>query len=92
MIQELTTALRSAGDDQSVRVVVLAASPPVFSAGHDLRELLAADAKNCSKQIFDACSELMLAIRGLPVPVIASVSGAQHCVSLITRCIHPIIE
>lgn len=77
MIAHLAAALQSAGKDPSVRVVVLAASPPVFSAGHDLRELIkeCPDEAHTPEAIFNACAELMLGIRALPVPVIASVAG-----------------
>jgi enoyl-CoA hydratase/carnithine racemase len=78
MIRELSSAIKDAGDDQSVRTVVLSAAPPVFSAGHDLRELAETSAHGCSQAIFDACAELMLSIRNLPVPVIASVSGKSR--------------
>ena len=79
MIHELTAALHAAGEDPSIRTVVLSAVPPVFSAGHDLRELATTSEQGCSKSIFDACAALMLAIRALPVPVIASVSGEPRC-------------
>ena len=42
---ELRAALVAAGDDPGVRAVVIGATGPVFCAGHDLRELQAADAQ-----------------------------------------------
>jgi enoyl-CoA hydratase/carnithine racemase len=83
----LRERLRAAGDDPSVRAVVLGATGTVFSAGHDLRELRDADAA-ATRRIFDACAELMLAIHGLPVPVIARVTGlatAAGC-QLVAAC------
>ena len=77
-IQQLTAALLAAGQDESVRVVVLDAQGPVFSAGHDLRELAPlspGSVQPCAANIFNACASLMLKIRALPVPVIASVAG-----------------
>jgi hypothetical protein len=82
MISQLTTAVVRAGDDPTVRTVIIAAAAPVFSAGHDLRELLPSPETFFSGQnnlsaseIFSACAELMLVIRGLPIPVVGSVSG-----------------
>eukprot|EP00047_Mylnosiga_fluctuans_P022233 m.116038 g.116038 ORF g.116038 m.116038 type:complete len:234 (-) comp9179_c0_seq5:4036-4737(-) len=80
MINQLSESLAAAGSNSAVRVVVLTGAPPVFSAGHDLRELLpptpGGETPNPSAAaIFSACSDLMLAIRNLPVPVVASVSG-----------------
>jgi enoyl-CoA hydratase/carnithine racemase len=55
-------------------VVILRANGPAFCAGHDLRELVdiaPADAAT----LFALCTEVMLAIRRLPQPVIAQVQG-----------------
>lgn len=79
--------LRAAADDPGVRAVVLGARGPVFSAGHDLRELQEADAA-ATREIFDACAELMLTIHRLPVPVVARVQGlatAAGC-QLVAAC------
>ncbi len=83
----LRDGLRAAGDDPSVRAVVLGATGPVFSAGHDLRELRDADAEG-TRRIFDACADLMLTVHRLPVPVIARVPGlatAAGC-QLVAAC------
>ena len=45
---------------------------PVFSSGHDLKELQAS--KN-PKEIFDLCSALMLQVRNFPAPTVAVVNG-----------------
>ena len=41
MLETMENVLAEIGEDASVRCVVLAASGPVFCAGHDLRELTA---------------------------------------------------
>ena len=41
MLEALEDALAAIGEDQRVRCVVLAAEGPVFSAGHDLKEITA---------------------------------------------------
>lgn len=70
-----------------IRAVVLEAEGAVFSAGHDLREVQKSTPEGCSA-LFEACSKMMLAIRALPVPVIASVRGlatAAGC-QLVAAC------
>ena len=70
-----------------MRAVVIGALGPVFSAGHDLRELAGDDAA-AHERIFAACAELMLAVHRLPVPVIARVQGlatAAGC-QLVAAC------
>jgi enoyl-CoA hydratase/carnithine racemase len=76
-----------------VRVVVLAANGPAFSAGHDMKEMTArrSDAdrgRAYFKQLMDACAAMMQAIVHLPKPVIACVQGpasAAGC-QLVASC------
>ena len=90
-MRELTSALREIGADRTVRVVVLSALGPVFSAGHDLRELrCAGDEADVVKlrEIFDACVELMTVVQTIGQPVIAEVTGiatAAGC-QLVATC------
>lgn len=77
---------RTAGDP-TVRVVVIDAAGPAFSAGHDISEM-AGDTRESYEELFRVCSELMLAIHRLPQPVIASVRGiatAAGC-QLVAAC------
>lgn len=80
MLDALQGALAAVAEDPAVRVVVLAAAGPVFSAGHDLREIVAhrADADQ-GRAFFERamakCSAVMQAITALPQPVIAAVQG-----------------
>ena len=76
LIRELITAFRDLAEDKSVRVVVLAGSGPAFCAGHDLKEIRAANyAHSYTEALFSDCAELMQAIVNLPKPVIARVHG-----------------
>lgn len=73
MMEELVAALKLIGsDDARVRVVILAANGPVFSSGHDLRELVEGDIRGY-RRLFDVATELMLTIEAIPQPVIAKV-------------------
>jgi enoyl-CoA hydratase/carnithine racemase len=76
MMTALAEALGEAAGDPTVRVIVLAAEGRIFSAGHDLGELIAQDDKAANEALFAQCSALMLAIGGSPKPVIAQVQGA----------------
>jgi enoyl-CoA hydratase/carnithine racemase len=73
MLEALRERLRQAGQP-SVRAVILRAAGPVFSAGHDLRELVGAD-RHTSTALFSLCTEVMEAIRTMPKPVLAAVQG-----------------
>ncbi|WP_372622396.1 enoyl-CoA hydratase [Falsiroseomonas sp.] len=93
MLGALQESLAQVATDARVRVVILAAEGPVFSAGHDLREITAhrADA-DAGRGFFDAamtrCAQVMQAIVGLPQPVIAQVQGvatAAGC-QLVATC------
>jgi enoyl-CoA hydratase/carnithine racemase len=74
--------------DKSGRVVVLAGDGKAFSAGHDLKEMRAKPSLGYYERLFSQCSEMMLAIQRLPVPVIARVHGiatAAGC-QLVAMC------
>lgn len=93
MIAELQGALRQIGEDKTIRAVVIAANGPVFSAGHDLKELTArrGDAdrgRAYFATIMNACSTMMQTIVSLPKPVVAAVQGiatAAGC-QLVASC------
>ncbi|XP_043207915.1 enoyl-CoA hydratase domain-containing protein 3, mitochondrial-like isoform X2 [Amphibalanus amphitrite] len=59
----------------STRVVVLSGQGPAFSAGHNLKELTSAKGRDHHQCVFDSCTELMLGLQKLEVPVIAQVDG-----------------
>jgi len=74
--------------DESVRVIVLAAEGKAFCAGHDLKEMRAKPSLDYYERLFAQCSEMMLSVQRLPVPVIARVQGiatAAGC-QLVAMC------
>jgi enoyl-CoA hydratase/carnithine racemase len=88
VLDELLDHLRAIDTDPSVHVVVLAGNGPAFSAGHDLRELRDNPDPGFRRDLFERCSEVMLAILGLRQPVIAKVHGvatAAGC-QLVATC------
>jgi len=74
VMQELTAAFEQLGADATVRVIILRGVGPAFSAGHDLREMLARSIAEY-RTIFDTCVTLMETIQRIPQPVIAEVAG-----------------
>lgn len=85
VITGITKLLTEVPDD--VRVVVLGAQGPVFSAGHDLDEMLGRS-DEFYQELFRACTEMMLTIQSIPQPVIAKVQGvatAAGC-QLVAAC------
>lgn len=93
MLAQLRDALRQAAEEPSVRVIILAATGPAFSAGHDLREMTRArQAPDGGHAFFaetmNSCSGVMQAIVNHPKPVIAEVGGvatAAGC-QLVASC------
>ena len=73
-LNALQRELEAIARDESVRVVVLAAEGKAFCAGHDLKEMRAAPSMEYYENLFSQCSQVMLAIQRLPVPVIASIT------------------
>jgi enoyl-CoA hydratase/carnithine racemase len=93
LIEALRAALTAIAADHSLRAVVIAASAPAFSAGHDLKELTAHRAdpdrgRAFFKLVMTACSTMMQQIVRLPQPVVAAVEGtatAAGC-QLVASC------
>ncbi|MFN0101946.1 MAG: enoyl-CoA hydratase-related protein [Bryobacteraceae bacterium] len=83
MMRALIAALRGC----SGRVVILAADGPVFSAGHDLNEMVGCSPAQ-AEEVFAVCTELMATVQSIPPPVIAQVQGvatAAGC-QLVASC------
>jgi enoyl-CoA hydratase/carnithine racemase len=93
MLETLENALAAIAEDARVRCLVMAANGPVFSAGHDLKEITAHRAdpdggRGFYNRAMDTCARVMQAITALPQPVIAAVQGvatAAGC-QLVATC------
>ena len=88
MLGQLQAELDAIASDESVRVVVISATGKAFCAGHDLKEMRADPSLEYYERLFTQCSDLMLTIQRLPVPVIARVEGiatAAGC-QLVAMC------
>jgi enoyl-CoA hydratase/carnithine racemase len=87
LMRELTKELERQSERPDVRAIVLRASGPAFSAGHDLKELIDRTEAE-EREIFDVCTRMMETIQGIPQPVIAAVQGiatAAGC-QLVATC------
>ncbi|XP_054155373.1 enoyl-CoA hydratase domain-containing protein 3, mitochondrial-like [Oppia nitens] len=62
-------------DSPSLRCVVVSSNGPVFSSGHDLKELTTQTSEEYHRKVFDSCGQLMLSLQKLNVPVICQVNG-----------------
>lgn len=77
----------------AISVIVLTGAPPVFCAGHDLREMTARRqdpdrGRAFFRYLMGLCSEVMQAVTNCPKPVIAAVNGtatAAGC-QLVASC------
>lgn len=86
-MRQATDLLRKLDGDHRVRVIVIEAEGPAFSAGHDLGELVDRT-EDEEREIFTACTELMATIHRVRQPVIAKVQGmalAAGC-QLVATC------
>jgi len=87
LMQEVIAALREASSRPGVRAIVIDGAGPVFSAGHDLSEMVGRDVA-FYQELFDVCTVMMEVIHKLPPPVIAKVHGvatAAGC-QLVASC------
>jgi enoyl-CoA hydratase/carnithine racemase len=88
MLAALAAELGALANDDSLRAVVLGAAGKAFCAGHDLKEMRATPSLAYYQRLFAQCTQVMLALQRLPVPVIARVQGvatAAGC-QLVAMC------
>jgi enoyl-CoA hydratase/carnithine racemase len=93
VIAELHAAFDEISADKNIRALVITAKGPVFSSGHDLKQLTSHrgdpdGGRAYFAKTMNACSAMMQAIVRLPKPVIAAVQGvatAAGC-QLVASC------
>ena len=88
MLAALQAQLDAVAQDDTARVVVLAAAGKAFCAGHDLKEMRAEPSLAYYQRLFAQCTQVMLSLQKLPLPVIAKVQGiatAAGC-QLVAMC------
>ncbi|XP_067861193.1 enoyl-CoA hydratase domain-containing protein 3, mitochondrial [Heptranchias perlo] len=88
MLESLRTDLLHEAESSDLRVIIIAAEGPVFSSGHDLKELTSTQGWDHHAKVFTVCTEVMSLLQDIPVPVIAKVNGlatAAGC-QLVASC------
>jgi enoyl-CoA hydratase/carnithine racemase len=88
VLAELQRQLDAIAADDGARALVIAAEGKAFCAGHDLKQMKASPRLDYYQALFAQCSQVMLSILKLPVPVIARVQGlatAAGC-QLVAQC------
>jgi enoyl-CoA hydratase/carnithine racemase len=87
LLEELSALLSTISKNKDARVVIIGGQGKVFSAGHDISQLVGQE-MTYYKTIFDTCIEVMEKMQRLPQPVIAQVHGvatAAGC-QLVAAC------
>jgi len=75
MMSALQETFTDMGTRDDVGVIILEAVGPVFSSGHNLKEVIGDSRKETMLALFNQCSEMMQTIVNCPKPVIAKVNG-----------------
>jgi enoyl-CoA hydratase/carnithine racemase len=86
LMLEMTAALKAIAESPADGVI-LAASGPVFSAGHNFADMAGADLR-ATRRLFEACTVMMDTLQEIPQPVVAQVHGlatAAGC-QLVATC------
>src|SRR5688572_11523968 len=73
-MRELVGTVEQLGADPDVRAIVITANGPVFSSGHDLKEMVANDL-SAMHELLRLCATFMRKLQTVPVPVVAAVQG-----------------
>jgi len=87
MLRDLGAGLARAVAAPAVRAIIVAANGPVFSSGHDFADMADRDV-DAMRRLLGVCTEVMLGLARLPVPVVACVQGiatAAGC-QLVASC------
>lgn len=75
MMESLIGEIKKNDDDKSLRAIVISSTGPVFSAGHNLKELSPEKGYENQKSVFNKCNELISSVITSPLPIISKVDG-----------------
>jgi enoyl-CoA hydratase/carnithine racemase len=87
LMLEMLNALAEAERDRRSRALIVAGAGKAFCSGHDLSEMAGGEESEY-RRLFEVCSQLMLRLHEIPIPVIAEVHGiatAAGC-QLVAAC------
>jgi enoyl-CoA hydratase/carnithine racemase len=74
LLAELTEAVAGTGAAREAGVIVIEATGPAFSAGHDIAEMHGRD-EAWYRELFSSCTLLMNLLHQVPQPVVAKIDG-----------------
>lgn len=88
MMDDILNELTKTWHDTNLRCIILSSMGPVWSAGHDLKELAPECGSKQHTAIFEKLTQIIYTIRKAPVPIIAKVNGivAAGGVQLVASC------
>lgn len=76
LMVEVSKKLDKIAGDPETRVLVIRGNGPIFSSGHDIKEMAShSEDLHYLRNIFDTCNQMMLRLHRMPQPVIAQVHG-----------------
>jgi enoyl-CoA hydratase/carnithine racemase len=86
---EVSRKLDKIAGDTETRVLVIRGNGPMFSSGHDIKEMTSNNKDlHYLRNVFNTCNQMMLRLHQMPQPVIAQVHGvatAAGC-QLVAAC------
>ena len=89
VMRDMQEKLKQAAGEADIRVLIIRGKGPVFSAGHNLKEISESGTDiHRIREIFAVCTEMMESLHRIPQPVIAQVRGiatAAGC-QLVAAC------
>ncbi|XP_006873230.1 PREDICTED: enoyl-CoA hydratase domain-containing protein 3, mitochondrial [Chrysochloris asiatica] len=88
MLKSLQSDILHDAESKDLKVIIISAEGPVFSSGHDLKELTDEQGHGYHAEVFETCSKVMMQIQSHPIPIIAMVNGlaaAAGC-QLVASC------
>uniref|UniRef100_A0A1B0B4F0 Enoyl-CoA hydratase domain-containing protein 3, mitochondrial n=1 Tax=Glossina palpalis gambiensis TaxID=67801 RepID=A0A1B0B4F0_9MUSC len=88
MMEEIMQHLCAEWHNKNLRCIIISSTGPVWSAGHDLKEISPECGAEQQTLVFEKLAKLIENIRKAPVPVIAKVNGivAAGGVQLVASC------
>uniref|UniRef100_A0A1I8M7E9 Enoyl-CoA hydratase domain-containing protein 3, mitochondrial n=2 Tax=Musca domestica TaxID=7370 RepID=A0A1I8M7E9_MUSDO len=88
MMNEILNALKQTWEDTNLRCIIISSTGPIWSSGHDLKELVPERSEEQQRAVFEKLTEIIYNIRKAPVPVLAKVNGvvAAGGVQLVASC------
>jgi enoyl-CoA hydratase/carnithine racemase len=86
LLGELQRAFDNIASDKTIKVIILAGNGPIFSSGHDLKEMRKDSSYSAMHTLFNQCSNMMISMKKQPQPIIAKVYGSAMAAGCQLMC------